>query len=79
MRLRLPILRKNKKELPPKFGSDLRSLGPVHICPCGSQVFNILASFDDYEIVWYFLDATGVNCGNLVLVPCPIDKDAPPI
>jgi len=33
-----------------------------------------MASFDNYEMVWYFLDATCVNCGNLVLVPCPVDK-----
>jgi len=69
--LRLPRLRKNK--LPPKFGTDLRSLGPLHICPCGSKVFSILATFDNYEISWYLLDATCANCGNLVIVPCPVD------
>jgi len=74
MRFRLPTLRKKTEELPPKFGSDLRSLGPIHACPCGSIVFNVMASFDNYEMVWYFLDATCVNCGNLVLVPCPVDK-----
>jgi len=35
---RLPNLRKNKENLPPKFGTDLRSLGPLHACPCGSKV-----------------------------------------
>jgi hypothetical protein len=34
-----------------------------------------MASFEDYELVWYFLDATCVNCGNLVIAPCPVDKD----
>ena len=75
VRLRLPTLFKNKNRLPNKFGSDLRSLGPIHACPCGSQVFNVMASFEDYELVWYHLDATCVNCGNLVIVPCPVDKD----
>lgn len=73
--LRLPTLFKNKRHLPDKFGTDLRSLGPIHACPCGSQVFNVMASFEDYELVWYHLDATCVNCGNLVVVPCPVDKE----
>ena len=64
-----------RHKLPEKFGSDLRALGPIHVCPCGSQVFNIMASFEDYELVWYFLDATCANCGNIVTVPCPVDKD----
>ena len=62
--------------LPEPFGADLRGLGPLHVCPCGSQVFSVMAAFEDYELVWYFLDATCVNCGNLVVVPCPVDKDA---
>jgi hypothetical protein len=71
---RLPTLRKNKTKLPNKFGSDLRSLGPLHTCPCGSTLFTVLVQFDDYEICWYYLDATCANCGNLVCVPCPADK-----
>jgi hypothetical protein len=62
-------------DLPEPFGTDLRAFGPVHVCPCGSQVFSVMAAFNDYELVWYFLDATCVNCGNLVRVPCPVDKD----
>ena len=73
---RLPRLPKFRLKLRDKFGSDLRTLGPIHVCPCGCQVFNVMASFEDYELVWYFLDATCVNCGNLVIVPCPVDKDA---
>ena len=61
--------------LPEVTGSDLRNLGPVHICPCGSQVFNAMVSFDDYELVWYFLDGSCVSCGNLVKLPCPPDRD----
>ena len=72
---RLPLLRKNKG-LPARFGTDLRQLGPTHLCPCGSQVFYIMASFDDYELSWYHLDGECVNCGNLVTVPCPVDREA---
>lgn len=62
-----------QKGLTDPFGTDLRDMGPVHVCPCGSQVFNVMASFQDYELVWYFLDATCVSCGNLVRVPCEPD------
>ena len=81
MALRLPTLRKFRSWRNPQgtllepFGADLRDLGPVHVCPCGSQVFSAMVSFDDYELVWYFLDGTCVNCGNLVKLPCPPDRD----
>ena len=70
---RMRFKRKSYDSLPEPFGSDLRGFGPIHICPCGSQVFNVMASFEEYELVWYFLDATCVSCGNLVCVPCPVD------
>jgi len=60
--------------IPPVRAADLRSLGPTHVCSCGSTMFNIMAQFQDYEISWYFLDATCVNCGNLVRIPCPVDN-----
>ena len=75
LRFRLPRLPRFRAKLPEKFGTDLRGLGPIHVCPCGSQVFNVMAVFEDYEMVWYFLDATCTNCGNIVTVPCPVDKD----
>ena len=81
MRLRFWPLSKNRQPvadpydgLPEPFGADMRALGPVHVCSCGSQVFNVMASFDDYELVWYFLDGTCVSCGNIVKVPCPEDR-----
>jgi len=74
LRFRLPLLQRFKRRLPESFGSDLRDLGPVHVCPCGSQVFSIMASFEDYELVWWYLDGTCANCGNLVTIPCPADK-----
>ena len=75
--LTLPRMRHRRKPvdtLPEAFGSDLRAFGPLHVCPCGSQVFSIMASFEDNELVWYFLDGTCVSCGNLVTVPCPADE-----
>jgi len=74
MWFRLLRLLKNKDSLPPVHGADLRDLGPVHVCSCGCEVFNVMACFEDYELVWYFLDATCASCGNLVTVPCPVDK-----
>lgn len=88
MRLRFQLLSKNRRKpmaqdtlnkpseaLPEVFGADLRELGPLHVCPCGSQVFNAMVSFEDYELSWYFLDGSCVSCGNLVTLPCPPDKD----
>jgi hypothetical protein len=79
VRLRLPTLPRMKhrnplRGLPPVTGADLRDLGPVHVCICGSQVFNVAASFDDFELSWYFLDATCFSCGALVRVPCEPDR-----
>jgi len=81
MRLRLPTLRKFRSSkdpyygIPKPFAADLRDFGPVHVCPCGSQVFNAMVAFDDFDLVWYFLDGSCVNCGNLVKLPCPVDRD----
>ena len=88
MGFRFSLLSKNRRKpvaqdtpdtsseaLPEPFGTDLRSLGPIHVCPCGSQVFNAMVSFDDYELSWYFLDGTCVSCGNIVLLPCPADRE----
>ena len=74
--LRLLTLFKNKNKIPEKFGTDLRALGPIHVCPCGSTMFNVMCQFEDYELTWWFLDGTCVSCGNLVVVPCPADKMA---
>jgi len=73
---RLLRLLKSRDSLPPVRGADLRSLGPVHVCSCGCEVFNVMACFEDYELVWYFLDATCASCGNIVTVPCPVDKSS---
>ena len=80
MGFRLPTLprmrgrRRLYDVLPEPFGADLRAFGPIHVCSCGSQVFNVAASFEDYELVWYALDATCFSCGALAIVPCPVDN-----
>jgi len=78
MQFRLPRLSVFKlwSAIPKPFGADLRGLGPIHVCTCGSQVFQVMASFEDSEIVWWFLDGTCASCGNLVTIPCPADKMA---
>ena len=68
-------LLKYRQTLPPITAADLRTLGPVHACSCGCTVFSIYAQFEDYDISWWALDATCANCGNLVRIPCPVDKD----
>ena len=60
--------------IPDKFGADLRSLGPTHICPCGCSVFETLVAFEDYELSWWYLEGTCLNCSNKVILPCPVDR-----
>jgi hypothetical protein len=56
-------------------GMDLRGT-PIHECICGSQIFNIRAVFDNYEIATYFLDMECVECGNLATAPTPLDRES---
>jgi hypothetical protein len=53
--------------------ADYRGI-PTHACPCGEQVFRVLAAFENFEIVLYALDAECYSCGALVTVPCELDK-----
>ncbi len=53
---------------------DTRGL-PSHECVnCGSNMFLIVASFEDYEISMWGLDAHCANCDAPVTVPCPVDR-----
>ena len=46
-----------------------------HECPvCGSFVWNIKASFEDYEISQYFLDMDCASCGSYAKAPTPLDR-----
>ena len=53
---------------------DLRGT-PTHVCVCGSQVWNIRAVFDDFEIAQYFLDMECSSCGSIATAPTPIDRE----
>jgi hypothetical protein len=55
--------------------SDYRGI-PTPVCPCGSNLIRLTATFDDetYEISGYFLDdASCAECGSLVTAPTPLD------
>jgi hypothetical protein len=47
---------------------------PTHECLCcGSNIFVIRASFEDYEVAAWFLEGECAGCGCPVTVPCPAD------
>lgn len=51
----------------------MRSLGPVHVCFCGSRLFKVGCMFEDNDIAMWFVDAECADCGALVKVPTPAD------
>jgi hypothetical protein len=53
---------------------DLRGT-PTHECICGSNIWNIKAMFDNFEIVTYFLDMVCDNCGSYATAPTPLDSE----
>ncbi len=53
---------------------DLRGT-PTHLCPCGSQIWNLKVIFEDYEIATYFLDMECVSCGSVATAPTPVDRE----
>ena len=55
--------------------SDFRGI-PTPICPCGSDLLRITATFDSetYEITGYLIDdANCAVCGALLTAPTPLD------
>ena len=55
-------------------GADLRDLGPIRVCPCGSEWWNVKCKFDeDFEIGMYFTDARCTVCDSIATVVTPID------
>jgi len=56
------------------LGIDQRGI-PTHACVhCGSEVFLIYASFEDFEISAWWLDGECAECGSPLTVPCPADR-----
>lgn len=47
----------------------------TEVCVCGSRVWNLQVTFDDYEIAWYNLDMTCAVCGTAAIAPTPVDRD----
>ena len=45
-----------------------------HECDCGSYVWLLKVSFDDYEISNYFLDMECAVCGSFAKAPTPLDR-----
>ena len=53
---------------------DMRGT-PTHVCPCGSQIWNVKVIFEDFEIATYFLDMECVSCGSIATAPTPVDRE----
>lgn len=53
---------------------DLRGR-PTHACICGGTVWNLQASFEDYEIATYYLEMQCTQCGSLATAPTPLDRE----
>lgn len=53
---------------------DLRGT-PTHECICGSRTWNLIATFDNYEISTYLLDMMCVDCGSIATAPTPMDRE----
>ena len=45
----------------------------IHTCPCGSDLFRLVVSFDNYEIAAYSTDMECIECGTRAKAPTPID------
>lgn len=53
---------------------DLRGI-PTHACPaCGSRLMKVIASFEDFDIAMWLMNAECAECGSLLTAPCPPDK-----
>jgi hypothetical protein len=53
---------------------DIRGT-PTHLCPCGSQIWNLKVIFENFEIATYFLDMECVSCGSVATAPTPVDRE----
>lgn len=63
------------RTLKPDYTGNMDQANEVrHVCNCGSFVWNVKASFDDYELASYFLDMECSACGSYALAPTPLDK-----
>lgn len=50
-------------------------LGTItHQCVCGSVLWKVLVTFDDFEIATYSLDMYCADCGAKAIAPTPLDR-----
>ena len=47
----------------------------THECICGSNLWKLTVSFEDYEISAYLLDMECTFCGTTATAPTPLDKE----
>lgn len=66
------------RTLKPDYSGTLDHQDEIHHeCPhCGSFVWLIKASFDDYELASYFIDMECASCGTFAKAPTPLDRPA---
>lgn len=64
------------RELKPDYTGTMEYENQVlHECPvCESDVWNVKAMFEDYEISMYFLDMECAVCGTFAKAPTLVDK-----
>lgn len=67
---------KSIREMKPDYTGTMDYENQIlHECPvCESNVWNIKATFDDYEIAMYYLDMECSICGTYAKAPTPLDK-----
>lgn len=47
----------------------------IHQCPCGSNLFRLAVTFENYEIAAYSLDMECIECGTRAKAPTPLDRE----
>jgi len=47
----------------------------THECICGSNMWNLVVSFEDYEISAYLLEMECTFCGTIATAPTPLDRE----
>lgn len=46
----------------------------MHVCICGSNLWRLVVSFEDYEIATYSTDMECLECQTRAKAPTPIDN-----
>lgn len=57
----------------PNTGLDMSDT-IMHVCACGSNLWQLVVAFEDYEIAMYSTDMKCLECGTHAKAPTPIDK-----